>query len=210
MIISKSHTVEDVLFREVTLFNLAKERITEEVRKCECPTVIPAFYTPLFKLTYKVRHIGFSLDEPSITLGELYKLQQIGTDGGETLCNALAIILKVPASRVRKMHFISAYRYFLEIMAELGQVAEGFKSLSIPQELMMEADKVKYAELPSRGIPDLVSEFVGFMPQYTHQEAYNLSWVVVFREFQRRWATNVNERKRAKDQEMKSKQRAKR
>lgn len=210
MIIGKHTTVSDVLLNGVSLFNSKSEQITAEVMKCDCPAKIPAYLTAVWRTYYKARHIGFSLDEPSITLGELYQLQRISTNGTEALINTLSIMLKVPENKVWRMHFISAYRYFLEIMKELGQVAEGFKSLTIPPELRIEADSAKFADLPNRGIPDLVCEFVGFMPQYKHEEVYRLSWVVVFREFQRRWRDNVNERKRLKDQELKNKQRTKR
>lgn len=210
MIITPRHTVADVLLAKATLFNIVGERLTAKVKERPLPSKIPMYWCGFVRKRYSVRHIGFSLDGPAITLGELHQLQRFESQGLEAFTRIVGVMLRLPEEKVLKLQFIGAYKYFLEIVEELKQVAQAFATLKIPEDLKTNSDRIVYAELPSRGIPDLVSEFVGFMPQYAHKDVYNLPWVVVFREFQRRWRNNVNERKRMLVQQQEMRLKAKR
>lgn len=209
MRIERTATAWDVLVKRATLFNMAQEDITAQVLGCSVPQYIPVVWWGSIVGGYKTRDIGTDLHKPAITLGELDALQRFEGESWGMFANVLSIMLRIPVVKVRTLQFTSAYRYFLAIVEQLAEVAKAFDSLSLPPELKLPEDGNKYVTLQSRGIADLVAEYVAEHPQYTHAQAYGLPWIVVFRDLQHRWAENCNKRKQIIDERNKAKQRAK-
>lgn len=187
-------TVRDIMVNSAVLFNKGREAITAQLSECAVPRYIPVVWGGVRVGGYRTRSVGFDLYESAITLRELERLQHFNGSEFDMFKNALSVMLRIPTNKVLRLQFNSAYRYFLEVMAELGKVAKAFDTLALPAELRLPEDGQRYANIPSRGIPDLVLRFTRGT-QYTEDMAYNLRWIYVFRELQHQWEENCNKRK---------------
>lgn len=206
MIIRPTDTVRDILHRRATLFNMAREQIDAQIANIECPPFIPVVWWGVWVGGYRTRSVGFDLYGEAITMRELERLQHFEGGDVDAFINALSVMLRIEPRKVWRLQFLSAYRYFLEIMAELQKVAKAFDTLKLPSELRLPEDGNKYTEIPSRGIADLVLRFTRGT-QYTEETAYKLRWIYVFRELQLQWEENCNQRKRIIDERTKQEQR---
>lgn len=206
MIIKPNDTVRDILRNRATLFNMAREQLDAQITAEACPRFVPVIWWGVWVGGYRTRSVGFDLYEEAITLRELERLQHFEGNDVDAFVNTLSVMLRIPPRKVWRLQFLGAYRYFLEVMAELKKVAQAFDTLKLPNELRLPEDGNKYTEIPSRGIADIVLRFTRGT-QYTEDMAYRLRWIYVFRELQLQWEENCNQRKRIIDERTKQEQR---
>lgn len=172
---------------------LGVKDITEQVAELPAPYYIPLKTRIGFRKKLKTRTLA------NISLGELDVLNSRNTSSDEYFINSLAVMLglvhfenRLPGGKpdwmagwsadtksVCNLHFIRAFRYFIECQKEVEAIAKAFSKLGAWN------PKKRSSKNRGSGMVDVCSQYCHDMNGAVSLEAaWNTPWAVVYRFFE--------------------------
>ena len=188
MKIDSKDTVESVMLENAAVFNLANNAIYEQLKDRECPKYVP------MRLKFGIRDRKIrARSVREITMQELDTLQNT-LSGYKYFEKALAVMLSIDEADVKNLRFLWAYRYFIEILKELKDTANKWKSLKLPPTKEERAAKVKRTPIGIFGICQSYAEAMGGGPKGVH-DAWETPWVEIFSYMQQKYYDALEQRR---------------
>lgn len=191
MIIRPNDTISDVIERNGALFSMGLEDITGKIKELPAPEYLLMKRCGLWPKRIKARSVG------SISLGEFDVINS--RDSSERyFINTLGVMLglihftkrlpdgspdweagwEVDEKAIGKLHFIRAFRYYLECQKEIEAVAKKWAKFGA-------WNKKKRSNRPNRGMTSVCRQYCQNMNgAVKRREAWNVPWVVVFENFE--------------------------
>lgn len=187
MTITHKDTVSRVMVENSAIFNLANNSIYEELKDREKAVFVP--------LSRKMRpdKVLPARSVKAITMQELDTIQNNLT-GYEYFEKVLAVMLKIDEKEVKDLRFLYAYRYFIEVLKELKDVAKLWGSLKLPLTAQERKAKVKRPNVGLFGICQSYNEAMGGGPNGV-QDAWQRPWVEVFSYMQQKYYDTLEQRR---------------
>lgn len=203
MIIRKSDTVADVILRNSALFSLGVKQITEQIAERPAPTYIAMRQCGWFDKRFEARSVD------GLTMGELDAIEQ-HLPTLEHFEQVLAVMLglyrfnkvvngipdwtagtMIDRAAVRRLRFIRAYRYFIEVEKQLQAVGKAWKKLEMPKG----KDAPSAIKRPNRGMQAVCREYIQLMQgAVTTAQAWNTPWPIVYEAFEDQKYKNLRQR----------------
>lgn len=175
MIIRPQDTIEDILIRKASLFNLRSTEITKAIQNMEVPEycILRRRFLPDKKI--KARAPRF------MTMRDLAVLDNTDTSS-DYLIRTLSQMLGLSKDDVLNLRFIRAYRYFLECVDTLSMISKKFESLKIEP---TKEERAAQISRPNRGIASVVRKYVQIMNgAVSPDQVYDMEWSVVYEAFE--------------------------
>ncbi len=187
MNISAKDTVKSVMVDNSAIFALGNNLIYEALRDRK-----KTDFVPLSRGLLADKHIP-TRSVKEITMQELDTIQN-NLSGYEYFEKALAVMLNIEEREVVNLRFLHAYRYFIEILHELKEVAKMWGSLKLPLTAEERRAKVKRPNATLYGICQSYAEAMGGGPKGV-QDAWTTPWVEVFNYMQTKYYDVLEQRK---------------
>lgn len=175
MIIRPQDTIEDILIRKASLFNLRSTEITKAIQNMEVPEycILRRRFLPDKKI--KARAPRF------MTIYDLAVLDKT-SKSSDYVIKVLSRMLAINNDQVLHLRFVRAYRYYLECIETLAAISKKFESLKIEP---TKEEREAQIDRPNRGITAVVRKYVQIMNgAVSPDQVYDMEWSVVYEAFE--------------------------